>query len=58
MKLVEGETSIYVAMEPCKDGEDYYEPGYYFADEAQLLNGPFNSYEECKRALTIYVENL
>lgn len=37
-----------------KDGDDVWEPGYYFVDEASQFNGPFETAVEADRALTAY----
>lgn len=35
-----------------------YNSGWYHVDEAEQLNGPYESLEACKKAYEMYVRNL
>lgn len=60
MEQVPNESSIFYTDKEEVDHEfgDINKPGYYFADEAQQLNGPFATLDETKRILKLYAENL
>ena len=47
---------VWHVRETIKDGYDVYLPGFYFVDETQILNGPFNNLESAKKALNHHVE--
>ena len=60
MLAVPNESSIYHTDKPEVDHEfgSVFNPGFYFADETQQLNGPFDTLEEAKRILKLYVESI
>jgi len=47
---------LHYIEEDVSDGEIIYEKGWYFVNEAEQLEGPFNTQEQAENALREYVE--
>lgn len=49
---------IWHITETAKDGDDIYLPGFYFVNEVQMLDGPYDNLEAARAELASYVEHL
>jgi len=56
MKQVE--KYIWQATECIQDGGDIYPVGFYFQNEAEMLDGPYDTLQQAQHALKLYVAHL